>query len=395
MTTIAADGSVAARPPRRAGAPAVAAAATVLLGVLWLWLLARHHGDMTGFIEFGRYFAPAIHPPAHAAVPPGFGYDGQYFWRMAVSPLLGDHTVVSMLRDHQQYRAQRMVYPTLAWLLAGGQRGLVPYTLQLIGFASAIALVALLASAARRRGLSAWWGLAGLMPGMYLGMARDLADPLSVTLAVATFVALDRRRIWLAAVAASAAVLSRETMLFIPLALTGSLVLARVGVAERLKPSRLPARTWVVAATSFGAYLAWQAYATVKLGAVPALATPSGQFGAPLAPFPHQIAQTARDAGAGGQHLLLALANPLYLAGIVAASVLAIWALVRRIDATAICAGLFALVAVSQTYGDHWSYTRATAPLFALVALIAIERRYKRALVFVAAGAALLPLYPL
>jgi hypothetical protein len=395
MTTIAVDASAATRPPRRATAPVVAAAATALLGVLWLTLLVRHHGDITGFIEFGRYFAAAIHPPAHAAVPPGFGYDGQYFWRMAVSPLLADHAVVNALSAHQQYRAQRMMYPTLAWLLAGGQRALVPYTLQLVGFASVIALVALLASTARRRALSAWWGFAGLMPGMYLGMARDLADPLSVTLAVATFVALDRRRLSLAAVAAAAAVLSRETMLFIPLALTAALVLGRIGVPDPLKPRPLPAGTWMVAATSFGAYIAWQAYATVRLGAVPAFATPSGQFGAPLATFPHQIAQTALDAGGGGQHLLLALANPLYLAGIVAASALAVWALIRRGDAIAICATLFALVAVSQTYGDHWSYTRATAPLFALVALIAIERRHRRTLAFVAAGVGLLPLYPL
>jgi hypothetical protein len=379
-----------------AGIGTVVVASAALLALVWAVMLLHFHGDLTGFVVFGDFYAPHIEPPAGAIVQHGYGYDGQYFWRMAASPLLSDGTILDTLRyGAQEYRASRMLYPTLAWLLAGGQESLLPVTLQVVGWAAILGLVALMASVARRAGRSAWWGLAlGLLPGTFLGMARDLADPLAVTLMIGALVALERRRFGLVALAGSAAVLTRETMMILPVALGASLVAGRMTIPARLKPRINDKTLWMPVVVIGAACVAWQAYATVRLGRVPALNTPDEQFTGPLNALVGQLHRTAHDVGAGGHFILLAIANPLYLVAICGAAAIAVWAASQRLDAAAICAALFAVVAVTQSYGDHWAYTRATAPLFAALAYVALQRGYGRTLTIIAAGVILLPLYP-
>jgi len=371
----------------------VVTSALVLL-VFWGSVFAHHHGNFGGFVYFGSYFEQAIHPPRDAPITSVYGYDGQYMWRMAVSPLLGDHQVLTALAGNE-YRAQRVLYPTLAWLLAGGRAALVPFALQLLGWASVLGLVALMSLTAVRNGRSAWWGLPlGLLPGMYLGLLRDVADPMAVTLMVGTLVVIDRQRWWLATLAMTAAVLTRESMMVLPVALVASVVVSRMDLPAHLKAVGLPSKALIAPALAAAAFALWELYAGSRLGHSPITATPDQQLTGPFNAIVAQLHVTARDVGNGGRFVLLGLANPLYLGAICVGAVLAVWTATRRLDPAAICAALFALVAVTQTYGDHWSYTRATAPMFAALAYVALQRRYNRTLIMIASGALLLPLYP-
>lgn len=371
----------------------VVAAAAGVLALLWSLTLIHFHGDFTGFVVFGHYFAHLVQPPADALVGSKYGYDGQFFWRIAVDPLLHDSATIGIFHG-QEYRAQRMLYPALAWLLAGGAKALIPYTLQIVGWAAALTLVGVFARVAEDLGRSPWWGLPlGLQPGIYLGMTRDLADPLAVALLVVAILALDRERPALAAIATAAAVLTRESMVLLVVALVASIVLARMDLPERLR-APVPRYAALVAGVGLAAYVAWQAYAASRLGKLPGLGTSQHQFTGPLNAVMPQLSRTAHEVTQGGRFILLAIANPVYLVALCAAAWVAFWAAAQRLDVPAICAALFAVVGLTQQYGDHWSYTRATAPLFALLAYIALRRGYRRTLVLVAALVALLPMYP-
>ncbi len=372
----------------------VVVAAAVVVAPLWLIVLAQFDGNVVDLAIFGGELAPRVRPPADAHPLAGPGYDGQFFWRLATDPLLHGSEVLHTF-DAEAYRVQRILYPALAWLIAAGRPSLLPVTLQLVAWAAVLGLVALLAGTAQRHGRSAWWGLPlGLMPGMYLGAVRGLADPLAATLLVAAVVAMERRRWGWAALAAAAAVLARETMMLLPIAMLAVGVAAAAQLPDRLRPAPLPRPAWVVAGVAAAAYTAWQAYAAVRIGSVPYLSTPDGQFTGPFSALVGQLDVTGRDVANGGRFLLLAIANPLYLAAIAVGAGLAVWAAARCLESVSVCAVLFAAVAVTQAYGDHWSYTRATAPLFALLAYLALTRGYRRTMTLIACGALLLPLYP-
>ena len=372
----------------------VVVAGLVLLGP-WLQTLDRQGGSLSGFVVFGEDFRSSIDPPQGARVVGGPGYDGQYFWKMAVDPWLGDATVDALEAADDEYRAQRILYPTLAWALAAGSDDLVPAVLQLVDWLAVAALVALFAVVAKRHGRSPWWGVAlGLTPGMYLGLVRDLSDPLAVALLVAAVVALvEFERPGLAAAAGAAAVLTRESMLLLAIAVVVVLVARRLPLPPSLRPAALPRGAWIVPAVIAVVFGAWQLYARTRVGTLPMFATAEGQFRAPFAFIAEQLDQTRHDAGSGGRFARLAYANAAYLTQLTIAAVLAMWALVKRPDLPAVCATGFALVGITQNYGDHYSYTRATAPLLALLALIALQRSAAVPLMVAGFGVLLLPLY--
>jgi hypothetical protein len=81
----------------------------------------------------------------------------------------------------------------------------------------------------------------------------------------------------------------------------------------------------------------------------------------------------------------------LMLAGLGAAVALAR----RSVSAPVIAALLFSLSLLVLTFGNDWSYTRLSAPLFATLLLAGLERRARPAIAVCVAVAALGALVPL
>jgi hypothetical protein len=102
----------------------------VVLGLLIGSRLSFYHGDPAGFVLFGQRFLQYTHPPAGAPVNSPYGYDGQFYWIQATDPLLLRHaTLVNLQATAPGYHLQRAAYPALAYALALGQRGALPWTL--------------------------------------------------------------------------------------------------------------------------------------------------------------------------------------------------------------------------------------------------------------------------
>jgi hypothetical protein len=361
--------------------------AVVLLALVGARLV-QYDRDPTGFVQFGRAAAPAVMPPAGARIESEIGYDGQFFYVQAVDPLLRDRARAALVATDGEYRAQRMLYPALAYLAAAGSEDGVPWTLLLLNVAAVLAATAAVALFARSRGMSGWWALAvGLCPGVVLAVLRDLSEPLAVAGLVSGLVAWRMRRPWIAGAALAVAVLAREVM-----------VLAVVAVAVEVLWRRLVKREPVVLGDALRAcvppacvFVAWQLYLVERFDRLASSTTPRGQFGAPFEGLFDSVDRALSDPSFGG--MVWDLCFLLFVLGAAVAAVLAVR---RGPSAPAVAAVCFAVVSVLVDYGgDHWNYTRVAAPLFASLVVLGVAERDRAPLAVPSLAACLTLLIPI
>jgi hypothetical protein len=228
------------------------------------------------FILIGEHFA---HP---AQLPPGmplraaYGYDGQFYYRLANNPFNFSHTAYGITVD-RSYRFMRIGYPVITWLVSAGQRALIPYMLVAVNVAALAALAYLGAMFARQSGRHAAWGL--LLPG-YFGLitsvSRDTAEPVAAAFMLAGLLAIRARRPWLAALLLAFGALTRETVM---VAVAAIAIVRLTGlVRRRIRPGREDV-AWIVPAAAFAA---WQVVVYAVIGTFPLLADGGRNAGAPL-----------------------------------------------------------------------------------------------------------------
>ena len=97
------------------------------LFVLARWLGATHR-DLSRWVVAGSHFVTRSSAPRGLFIFPDVtGYDGQFYWRLAVSPThLGIGRFAGVRLD-AGFRANRILYPALSWLVAGGSRSNVTW----------------------------------------------------------------------------------------------------------------------------------------------------------------------------------------------------------------------------------------------------------------------------
>ncbi|HEU5441850.1 MAG TPA: hypothetical protein VFU88_21395, partial [Ktedonobacterales bacterium] len=307
--------------PRAAGwRPRLLAVAPLAVVALTLLLVGRaeyyKHGyqDLLGFAALGSNYSQ------HIGITHGFvsdvGYDGQFFYYLALDPGLVvtcAHTASTCPLDYQPLvRLERILYPMTARLLALGQPGLIPLSLLLVNFLAILVTAALLGRLSVEAGASRWLGAAAaLYAGETLAFARDLADPFATMwLVLAVFLAQRGRWLW-AAMAVAAALLAREQLLL---------------VAPLIGLPLLAERRWRLlsgfVALGLGPFVAWQLVLRALYGVWPLLA--GDTRAASVTPLPFGGLWPQRGAGDFKLEVLV-VAVPL-----VAGAMLAVWALRRQ-----------------------------------------------------------------
>ena len=232
------------------------------------------------FILIGQHFAHPSQLPPGMPLRTAYGYDGQFFYRLAINPLNFSHTAYGITVD-RAYRFMRVGYPALTWVFSFGQRALVPYMLVAVNVAALTALAASGAVIARQGGRHAAWGL--LLPayfGLVTSLSRDTAEPVAAAFLVAALLAIRARRPVLAGSLLAFAALTRETAMVA----VAALAVVRVAglIRGRLRPGREDI-TWVLPAAVFGA---WQVLVYAIAGTFPLIADGGRNAGAPfIAPF--------------------------------------------------------------------------------------------------------------
>jgi hypothetical protein len=235
-------------------------------------------GDITKFILVGRHFATLSQLPRGVAVAPTYGYDGQFFYRLALNPVNFSHIAYG-IRVDQPYRYMRIGYPWLTWLVSFGQHVLVPVMLVVINIVAIGAIGYLGGMFARQGGRHA---LAGLVLPAYFGLltslSRDTAEPLAAACLLGGLLAIRARRPVLAGLLLAYGALTRESVM---VAVAAVAIVDFIGVIRRRRSVR-PGRDDLAWALPTAAFVAWQVVVKVAVGRFPLLVDANGNTGSPF-----------------------------------------------------------------------------------------------------------------
>ena len=365
--------------------PAVPALILLALATVYvaLHLALSAHGDITRFIVISSRHV--VGPTYAVHVNKGDGFDGQFAYRLALAPwdLTGHPGGIAL---DVPFRAQRITYPTLAWLASGfGRPAAVPYALVGVNLAAISGLGWLGGRLARGYGRSAAWGLAlGLYFGFVWTLSRDLTELTDAACLVAGIVGVHEKRWWLGSLGFAAAVLSRETSLVLVLAYG-------LWQLPRLVRQRRPAVEDLVWAVPLAAFVLWQAYGRWRLGVWP-IRSDQSNAGRPFVDLLHYTRLWAQNAG-DNLPSLIRLTEVLTVAGaVVAALVLTPW----RDREGYLGAGVLVLGALGASLSAAvWvgpADLRVLASLYVLcvVAMLRSRRHWSTAVLAVVVGATVL-----
>ncbi|HEY2176419.1 MAG TPA: hypothetical protein VGH85_21635 [Mycobacteriales bacterium] len=271
---------VATDRPRAAGRGSPLVLAVLAMAAAAAFVGARlhsaAHGDIARFVVPGSHYSHAGQTPSVLPTAHGAGYDGQFYFRLALDPFDFHRTAFGITVDHA-YRFQRITFSLIVWLVTGGgTTDLVPWAMVLVN----IALLGVLAwcggDLARRFGRHAAWGVILVAyPGFFYTLARDTTEIAEGAFLALAMVASTRRRPMAMGLALAAAVLSRESSLFVVLAV------GLVSVADMLRRRRFLRRSdlaWIIPGCI---YVGWQLLVYSKSGTLPATSA-GGNFGAPF-----------------------------------------------------------------------------------------------------------------
>jgi hypothetical protein len=205
-----------ARVPDRWWVPAIASLALAVAFVAVL--LVRADGDASLLVHAGPPWTHAEETRDSLTVQdPDDAFDGQFFYRLGVSPWSTDDRVAGVEHDLPSLRNARWGYGALAWAASGGDPDLVPWSLIGVNLAAAFAVGAAGGGLARSSGRHALWGLTfALWPGFAYSLSLDTSELVAGAFVLGGLLAA-RHRCWvLAAIALTAAVLTRDTTAVVP-----------------------------------------------------------------------------------------------------------------------------------------------------------------------------------
>jgi Glycosyltransferase family 87 len=290
-----------------------------LNALLSIALLAGSGGDVSRLVEAGQRFTdPSLTPPS-LTITSRFGFDGQFYYRLANQPFSTATFVEGVRFDIPALRAQRVFYPVLGWVGSlGGHAALVPWALLFVNL-GAVALVGWLSGAlAQASGRHAAWGLLiAFYPGFVYSLSFDLTEIVATACMLAGLLFLRRGRYRLAAGALVLAVLTRETAVLVPLGLLLAWAWGRwrhVTSTQRAADDRA-ALSGLVALVAF---FLWQGWLWHVWGSIPLTASTQENVRVPLQGLVRSLATFEPKGG----RALFRIASAGLLLGI---GVLAVW----------------------------------------------------------------------
>ncbi len=380
----------------------VASAGIAALAYLFFMALRlyAHAGDFSTFVHAGsRFVNPSLAPSGLHVLRHSPGYDGQYYYALALNPFTSKGRFDGLWIDNPPYRQQRILYPLLVWVLSLGHATLVPAMLVLVNAIALVAMGWVGALYASSLGRHAMWGLMLVFyPGFVLSIARDLPEALAALLVVASLFLLKRNKAVWATVCLTLAILTRETSAL--LAFGAAAVWAagwcaraaiRVGAVDGTAPQlgagacrQMPARLqrllracatarmpWHYAAIPLAALALWQWVLLLRWHRLPVLAG-EGNIAAPLAGVVGRIERLAPFVADAFQRVTTL--EIVLIAGFTWVVVAALWRSREggAVKVAWIMSLALAAIAAPVVWGEDWSFLRALTEFFALGSLIVL-----------------------
>jgi hypothetical protein len=250
--------------------------------------LGNHGWDASFFVTAGERLVDRERAAPELSILPGSaGYDGQFYYRLALDPWTSVQVEHGVKLDSPAYRQQRIGYPLLVWALAFGQHGCVPAVLIGVNWVALCVLGWLGGCFARDSGRHALWGLLiSMFPGFELVLVRDLTEIVATTFLLGGFWLLRADRGRSGVLAFTAAVLTRET------AAAGIAASALAEAASAWRRGASPFRRASLLAVPLFVLLAWQGLLFMRWGTWPAPAA-ALNFAMPLVDLARFLRVTA------------------------------------------------------------------------------------------------------
>ena len=334
------------------------AAAFALYLAVVLALLQASNWDPSSFVLAAENFTDRNAVPAEVTVFPGAGYDGQFFFRLAMHPLSTAHQKDGIHFDYPVYRHQRIVYPLLARLIGFGRARPTLWALILVNLAAVAALTYTVGLVLSATGTHPGWGIAvPLYAGFLLTIARDLCEIVAVGFLIATIHSLQKERVVRAVALLSIATFAKEPALLFA---AGPIAVACFG---RLRTRNDRMRLLFVIPPLL--HIAWKRWLFYAWDIPPSFSLE------PLA-RPFSAYFTALGKAAAGSVVQVEL---LLLAALVMIAAPAIWTSSLRVEKTRLGCGALAILAFSLGSGfwmKDWAFLRAVSEFASLAILLAL-----------------------
>jgi hypothetical protein len=359
---------LASRTDRPLATAAAAAAAGTLFVLARLFVVAKD--DISRFVMAGADFVNPARAPKGLYVFPGSGYDGQFYYRLALDPADLAKSAWGITLD-SGFRIQRIGMPVLAWVASAGQHQLVPEALVAVNLAAFTVLALLGGMIAKDAGRHAGWGLlvAGFW-GFLFSIGRDLPEVVASCFLVGGLVCLRRARPLLGGLVLAGAVLTLETTLDVVIAL------GLTSLVEILRRDRRPGTwdlAWLVPSLAFAG---WQLTGWAVTGILPMRSDTGDNLAAPLVNMVGAVLHYLAHFASASSLLWL---GELFVLAVVA--LLAAWSLPRsRAPAWEKAAWVVAVVVVLSLARAIW-YGHATfrgyEDLYVLSSLVLVGSRHR------------------
>ena len=239
--------------------------------------LAFHSFDPSVFITAGdKLCDPGLVPDKVSILENSYGYDGQFYYRLALDPFTSKAFDFGVRLDTPQYRHQRILYPFVVWLFSFGNAESVPFLMIAVNFA-ALCLMGWFGGAyAKTMDRHALWGLVfSLSPGLILSLARDLTEILEICLLLGGLLFIRKGKNLLATFFLTLAVLTKETALVMTVGIFFSYIISKWkdGCTNQIK--------WFLFGVPVLSYCIWQTLLFLNWQQFPALSG-NNQVGFPF-----------------------------------------------------------------------------------------------------------------
>ena len=180
---------------------------------LLIGLKLARTGSPASFIVAGERFSePGVAPIPADQILPGVGYDGQFYFRIAIAPWSAAEVEQGMAFDVASYRQQRILYPLLAYMTSFGNAALTAWMLIAVNFVAVLGVAWMAARIMNDLNRSVYWGVfVAIYPGFMFALVRDLTDIVAMFWLLAAIRAHLHGRLGRFSVYMSLAILSRES----------------------------------------------------------------------------------------------------------------------------------------------------------------------------------------
>jgi hypothetical protein len=348
--------------------------AVLISAMILTWIVYRYaerfNYNLSGFICIGDKFMPPSGVPRGTIVYfRSAGYDGQFYYRMALNPLADKEELQYF--DSPVYRYQRIGYPLLAALFSLGNKSWLPASLLITNMLVMVLSVFTISIWLKEKKLDPRYAVMYALSGtLVYPLMRDLSEPTSAAFLIIGFFFYTRHRFLSAGLFFGYAILCREVVFAVlPVLVLDWLFLQKAK------------RAWIAPLVSFLIMVGWHLFVFVHLEASSypfrGRVSPANLLMPGVSVFTHlrQVFVYSANVSVWLQIVLLTS-----VAVILISIGLAVKELVRSRNALGVCFLGFSFLplTLSETvWVEPWAYCRMIVPSLALLFLCFIHSRSK------------------